>query len=255
MLICFQGSPEWIQRLIRVLQDRGLDISHVLLTHWHRDHTGGAPDLVAFDPSFAHRIYKNQPDRDQNPIEDGQVFAVEGATIRAVFTPGHAVDHMCFLLEEENALFTGDNVLGHGYSVVMDLAVYMNSLDYMAAKGCATGYPGHGAKIANLPAKMHEYIHHNEVRIQKVLSALTWKGTGMKGGMTLQEIIRSIYGDVQGDIADYALAPFLTQILWKLAEDGKVGFSPGEPKKARWFGLGGVRKATSIAASVVSDSD
>lgn len=204
-------------------------------------------------------MYKNQPDRDQNPISDGQIFAVEGATIRAVFTPGHAIDHMCFLLEEENALFTGDNVLGHGFSVVMDLAVYMRSLDCMAAQGCESGYPAHGAKILNLPAKMKEYIHHNEFRVQQVVSALSWNGReGVKvrrDGMTLLEIIRSIYGDVPKEIIDNALVPFLTQVLWKLAEDRKVGFSPGEPKKRRWFGLGVAHRATSVAASVVSDSD
>lgn len=113
---------------------------------------------------------------------------------------------MCFVLEEENALFTGDNVLGHGFSVVMDLAVYMRSLDSMVAQGCASGYPAHGAKIVNLPAKMQEYIHHNEFRIQQVRSALSWHcAKGAKGGMTLQEIIQSIYGNVPKEIVDNAI--------------------------------------------------
>ncbi|EFY95629.1 metallo-beta-lactamase family protein [Metarhizium robertsii] len=234
-----EGLPCWIERVIRVLEDRQLDLSFILLTHWHGDHTGGVPDLISHNPDWADRVYKNRPDRGQNPIADGQIFSVEGATIRAVFTPGHAIDHMCFVLEEENALFTGDNVLGHGFSVVMDLAVYMRSLDSMVAQGCASGYPAHGAKIANLPAKMQEYIHHNEFRIQQVSSALAWHcAKGAKGGMTLQEIIQSIYGNVPKEIVDNALVPFLSQVLWKLAEDRKVGFSPGEPKKRRWFGLG-----------------
>ncbi|KAK2596151.1 hypothetical protein QQS21_006428 [Conoideocrella luteorostrata] len=254
-----EGLPCWIDRLSQVLEDRRLELSHILLTHWHGDHTGGVADIISYKPEISSRIYKNQPDRDQNPISDGQVFAVEGATVRAIFTPGHAIDHMCFLLEEENALFTGDNVLGHGFSVVMDLAVYMRSLEYMAAQSCAAGYPAHGAKIANLPAKMQEYIQHNEFRVEQVYSALSWNARdGPKqgtGGMTLQEIIRSIYGEVPKEIVDNALAPFLTQVLWKLAEDRKVGFAPGEAKKRRWFGLGVLPRSTSLAASVVSDSD
>ena len=69
----------------------------------------------------------------QKAIADGQVFRVEGATVRAPFTPGHAHDHMCFELEEENALFTGDNVLGHGQSVFEDLGLFTKSLENMAS--------------------------------------------------------------------------------------------------------------------------
>ena len=56
-----------------------------------------------------------------------------------------------------------------------------------------------------------------------------------KGGMMLPEIVRSIYGDVPADVVEKALAPFLTQVLWKLAEDRNVRFEPGEPTKRRWF--------------------
>ncbi|KAK2877753.1 hypothetical protein FQN49_001229 [Arthroderma sp. PD_2] len=239
-----EGLPCWIDRIVRLLEERKLDLEYVLLTHWHGDHTGGVLDLIAYNPEFASRIYKCQPDRDQNPIVDGQIFQVEGATVQAVFTPGHAIDHMSFLLEEENALFTGDNVLGHGYSVVQDLSVYMNSLARMETLQCTAGYPAHGAKILDLPAKMREYINHNEFRVEQVFTTLSWHSrdvTNLKqarrAGMTLPEIVRSIYGDIPMDLVENAIIPFLSQVLWKLAEDRKVGFEPGEPKKRRWFGL------------------
>lgn len=187
-------------------------------------------------------MYKNQPDCGQKDIVEGQVFRVEGATIRAVFSPGHAVDHMCFVLEEENALFTGDNVLGHGYSVVQDLGTYMESLAHMSEQQCAAGYPAHGAKINDLPAKMKDYVHHKEFRVQQVFTTLTRRkselercGKAGRSGMTLQEIVSSIYGSVPIDVFEKALAPFLTQVLWKLAEDHKVGFKPGKPAERRWF--------------------
>ncbi|RMD42782.1 hypothetical protein DV735_g2315, partial [Chaetothyriales sp. CBS 134920] len=237
-----EGEPIWIERIARFVEQYQVEISHILLTHWHGDHTGGVPDLVTYNPKLASRVYKNQPDYGQNDISEGQIFSVQGATLRAVFSPGHAVDHMCFVLEEENALFTGDNVLGHGFSVVQDLGTYMKSLALMADQGCAVGYPAHGAKIQDLPAKMQEYIKHKEFRVRQVFSTLERnkareqsQGRPGKGGMTLQEIVQSIYGSVSEDIFANALAPFLTQVLWKLAEDYKIGFEPGDPGKRRWF--------------------
>ena len=234
--------PCWIERVARFVEERQLDISHILLTHWHGDHTGGVPDLIAYDNQLASRVYKNQPDCGQRDIADGQVFQVEGATIRAIFTPGHSIDHMCFFLEEENSLFTGDNVLGHGYSVVQDLGIYMKSLAHMAQLNCAAGYPAHGAKINDLPAKMQDYINHKEFRVSQVFSTLVRSKSQMesqgqkgRGGMTLNEIVRSIYGNVPDEVVEKALAPFLNQVLWKLAEDRKVGFEPGEATKRRWF--------------------
>ena len=104
---------------------------------------------------------------------------------------------MCFVLEEEGALFTGDNVLGHGYSVVQDLNTYMKSLRVMAREGCDIGYPAHGAEIEDLPAKMVEYINHKEFRVRQVFAALARSkseleeiGKAGKGGMTLNQIVR-----------------------------------------------------------------
>ncbi|KAJ6443397.1 metallo-beta-lactamase domain protein [Purpureocillium lavendulum] len=245
-----QGTNTYLvgsDRITALLAERKIDIAYVLLTHWHGDHTGGVPDLIKRNPKMASRIYKDRPDRNQNPIRDGQLFQVEGASVRAVSTPGHANDHMCFLLEEENALFTGDNVLGHGFSVVQDLAEYMRSLARMAALGCAAGYPAHGDRIHNLPAKMREYINHNQMRVDRVFSALSWSKDASsavakppRAGMTLPEIARFIYGDVPPDLVENAIVPFLLQVLWKLTEDRKVGFEPGDIMKRRWFGLCGV---------------
>ncbi|CEL01269.1 Putative AdaB [Aspergillus calidoustus] len=237
-----QGKPIWIRRLIKVLEGRNIDIAYVLLTHWHGDHTGGVPSLVAYDKSLSTRVYKNRPDKGsgQKNILDGQTFRVEGATIRAVFTPGHAVDHMCFLLEEENALFTGDNVLGHGYSVVEDLGAYIDSLTRMANLRCPLGYPAHGEKIVDLPSRMKEYIQHKEFRIRQVFSTLERsqmsgerQGRG-RGGMTIRELVEAMYGNVPESV-EKALVPFLSQALGKLAEDRKVGFEAGEPTNRRWF--------------------
>jgi len=227
--------------LTALLRDRNLDISHILLTHWHGDHTSGVPDLIAYNPDFASRIYKNQPDRGQHPIEDGQIFQTESATVRAVFTPGYAVDHMCFVLEEESALFTGDNVLDHGYSVTEDLGTNMRSLGYIEDQHCAVGYPAHGVKIENLPLKIKQYIWHKKTRERLIYTALVRHkvkavkaGQNGKGSLTTRELVVSLHGDVPDSIFKTALEPSTTEVLWKLAEDRKVGFEMDRGNK-RWF--------------------
>lgn len=172
------------------------------------------------------------PDPDQQDIAEGQTFEVEGATVRAVHTPGHAIDHMCFVLEQENALFSGDNVLGHGYSVVQDLGIYMRSIVKMTALKCLIGYPAHGARIESLPDKMREYIAHKKVRMKQVMSALRAKG---RSGMTLTEVAKFIYGDIPRETIERAILPFLTQVMWKLAEDRAVAFVPGDSATRKWF--------------------
>ncbi|OCL13960.1 Metallo-hydrolase/oxidoreductase [Glonium stellatum] len=236
-----QGMPIWAKNIINVLEDRKLEISHVLLTHWHGDHTGGVPDLISYNSKLASRIYKNQPDHGQRKIEDGQTFETEGATVRAVFTPGHAIDHMCFVLEEENALFTGDNILGHGYTVVQDLGTYMNSLNYMDNQNCRVGYPAHGVKLENLPQKIKECRRQKELREKQIYSALLRNkaklvkaGQSGKGSLTIREIAYSLHGEVPDEVFELALEPFTTEVLWKLAEDRKVGFELSGGYR-RWF--------------------
>jgi hydrolase len=232
--------PVWSQRLVEILKEGDLYISQVLLTHWHGDHTGGVPDLIEYDTTLADRIYKDHPDPGQNDIEDGQVFAVQGATVKALFTPGHAIDHMCFLLEEENALFTGDNVLGHGFTVVEDLAVYLQSLEIMADQGCIIGYPAHGVRIGNLPAKLNQYIRQRRGREKLIYAALLdnsangGRNAKTKSGLTIREIVGKVHGDIPKQLLQSAIEPSTMEILQMLAGTRKVGFVKLSGTQ-RWF--------------------
>lgn len=195
------------------------------------------PDLIAYDPRLASRIYKNQPSPGQLPIEDGQIFRTEGATIRALFTPGHAVDHMCFILEEENALFTGDNVLGHGYSVAEDLGEYMKSLEIMRKQDCTVGYPAHGIKILDLPRTIQLYIRHKKLRERQIYNALTKADRSQhntKGSLTSRELVHALHGELPEELFKNAFEPFMTESLWKLAEERKVGFEVVRGGR-KWF--------------------
>ncbi|KAL9099859.1 MAG: hypothetical protein Q9163_004695 [Psora crenata] len=240
-----QGIPEWADIISATLAAHNITLSHVLLTHWHGDHTGGVPDLLQLYPFLTSSIYKNSPGRGQQPIADGEVFRVEGATIRAVHSPGHSHDHMCFILEEENALFTGDNVLGHGSSAVEELDIYMKSLRVMQAEGCAIGYPAHGDVLPDLPAKLSGEIAQKLRRERQVLQGLDrirerQKRSGQrgKGSVTVKELVTEIHGDgINEGVSEMVLEPFIDEVLGKLAADGKVGFELHAGSK-KWFAVG-----------------
>lgn len=136
-----EGKASWSQCLSSVLASESATVSQAVITHWHHDHVGGVKDLFSLCPKVT--VYKNDPASGQNPIHDGQIFKTEGATMRAFHCPGHTTDHMAFVLEEENAMFTGDNVLGHGTAVFEDLAVYLDSLSRMREQFHGRAYPGH----------------------------------------------------------------------------------------------------------------
>lgn len=237
-----QGIPEWAELIASTFSSLGITLSHVLLTHWHGDHTGGVPDLIRLYPHLEGAIYKHTPDKTQQPIVDGQVFRVEGATVRAVHAPGHSHDHMCFILEEENAMFTGDNVLGHGTAAVEILPTWMESLRVMQGHGCGIGYPAHGEVIADLGRKIALELEVKERREKKILGTLgrlrkEGRKEGRKGSVTVGELVREMYGDALDEaVREKAIEPFTDEVLRKLAGDGKVAFEVRGGRR-KWFAI------------------
>ncbi|KAJ5697003.1 metallo-beta-lactamase domain protein [Penicillium majusculum] len=174
-------------------------------------------------PHLADRIYKGSPEHEL-PIEDGQIFRVEGATVRAVHRPGHSHDHVCFVLEEENAMFTGDIVLGHGTSTIEQL-----------------GYPAQGAVIPDLNGKIVTELAQKarwENQCLKGLGRIQKKGlTERLVSVTVSELINTIHGPrVDEEVQKMVLEPFMEEVLRKLAEDGKVAFRVTKGVKT-WFAL------------------
>lgn len=115
----------------------------------------GAIHDLEFDFQFDH-------------IFHGDTFRIDSEhDIQALFTPGHAKDHMCFYFPAENALFTGDNILGGSSAVVEDLNIYLRSLENMKQTGAEILYPAHGP-VENFDT-FDKYLNHRRKRIQEIL--------------------------------------------------------------------------------------
>lgn len=229
-----EGKPSWISAVKKTLALEKASISTALLTHWHHDHVSGIKNLLEYSPET--KVHKNKPEEGWLDISDGQKFTVEGATVTAVHTPGHTVDHMALLLEEEDAMFTGDNVLGHGTGVFEDLGTYLASLEKMKTLFNGRAYPGHGQVISDGPTKISEYIQHRRKREEQVIHTLRTKraevsvSDGVDGGdcsaWTAMELVKVIYNDVPETLHP-AAAGGVVQILSKLEREGKVSLEGG----------------------------
>lgn len=235
-----EGKPSWIAALKKTLAEEKATVTSALISHWHPDHVGGIADLLSASPTT--RIFKNQPDQTQADIEDGQVFGLSwdkdhdhdetasSLSLTAYHTPGHTTDHMVFLLAQENALFTADNVLGQGTAVFEDLATYLQSLERMRRLPgfTARAYPGHGPVIEDGRAKIAEYIAHRQQREDQIVQALRAE-SGSQEGWEPMQLVKVIYRDVPENLHLPALGGVM-QVLRKLEKEGTVKQREGE----RW---------------------
>ncbi len=237
-----QGSRAYPQVLTRAMAAAGCEgLQEIVLTHGHVDHRGGIAQLVdRFGPL---RVSKLPGPEDGDPgveitrIDDGARIETEGATLVALHTPGHASDHLCFWLEEESALFSGDNVLGVGTTVIPaedgDLSLYLESLERLAAMQPGRIYPAHGPLIEEGVAKLREYLAHRAQRETQILTALR-EGSA---ATTARALVSRIYTDVP-ELLHAAAAQSVTANLLKLEREGRVRRhvdSGGSPAVlARW---------------------
>jgi ribonuclease/clavin/mitogillin len=229
------GIPKWAENLPHGLREvAGADeLERVVLTHAHQDHIGGMRDVTRL---FGRLEVLKRPWPTAGPddaagtpitaIDDGTVIATEGATLKAVFTPGHAPDHLCYYLVEEKALFTGDLILGAGTTVIPDetgdLGQYMDSLRRLLTLEVEKIYPAHGPVIHNARQKILEYIAHRELRERQILAALSY------GPLDVMGIVRQIYSDVPGFLHP-AAAQSVRSHLRKLLSEGRV-----QEHETRW---------------------
>ena len=231
-----QGLPAYLPVLEHALARAGCRIQEIALTHGHPDHNGGVPALLErFGPlrvsKRPHARFDAASPAPITPIDDGSRLHTEGATLRAIHAPGHAEDHLCFVLEEEQSLFSGDNVLGVGTTVIPseggDLGDYMRSLARLQEEAPRVIYPAHGPRIDDGVAKLAEYVAHRHEREREILEAL--RG----GARTIPEIVARVY-------AAYPVALHLPARhsvcahLRKLERETRVRRDGAVPLDARW---------------------
>jgi ribonuclease/clavin/mitogillin len=220
-----QGVPGYVAVLERAMERAGCEgLQEIVLTHGHVDHLGGVAQVLE---RFGALPVSKLPWADFDgatpvtlrAIADGAVVRTEGATLRAVHTPGHAPDHLCFVLEEERALFSGDNVLGVGTTVIPresgDLGDYMRSLQRLLDEAPGRIYPAHGPCIEDGVARLRAYIAHRHERERQILEALAL------GAAPIATLVKRVYTDVP-EVLHAAAAHSVAAHLEKLEREGAV---------------------------------
>jgi glyoxylase-like metal-dependent hydrolase (beta-lactamase superfamily II) len=217
-------------------------VSHVLITHTHKDHCGGArrfaarvrapiygagPHPVADKahdaPPFEEGAdYHFRPDK---ALEDGALVHGVGWTLEAVATPGHLSNHLCFALLEEKTLFTGDHVMGWSTTVVAppegDMGAYLASLEKLLARQDVRYLPTHGAPIEKPTPFVRAIRTHRLMRDAQIIEQLR------QGRTQIRDIVPAIYVDIDRRLHGAAALNVLAHLI-RLVNVGAV-ISAGEP--------------------------
>jgi glyoxylase-like metal-dependent hydrolase (beta-lactamase superfamily II) len=189
---------------------RGETVTHIFVTHTHRDHSPAVPAIKAATGALVlaegpHRAARplnvgeaprldasNDTDfRPDRALADGEVVTGAGWTIEAVATPGHTANHMAFAYKEADLVFSGDHVMAWSTPIVAPpdgaMSDYMASLHKLAQRTEAVYLPGHGGMVRNAPSFVQHYIRHRQGREASILHRLT------KGEADIPTIVRAIY--------------------------------------------------------------
>lgn len=217
-----KNKQEYIGELKKVLAEESIVIDNIVVTHWHYDHIGGLEDVKSI-LNNGHKSWK-YPRSDEkedvhsiNYLNDGQELSVEGASLRVHHTPGHTTDHIVLHLEEENAVFSGDCILGEGTTVFEDLYDYMRSLSHILQMNPSIIYPGHGPVIEAPTEKIQQYINHRNMRESQIKEVLSERSNLL----TEMEIVKILYKDTPESLYQ-AAAKNVNQHLLKLEKEGTV---------------------------------
>ena len=191
------------------------DLSAVLVTHTHIDHAPLANPLARdFDvPSVGH-----QPGPHFEPdirLLDGAVFDVGVLSIEVIHTPGHSDDHLCF--RAEDALFTGDHIMGGSSVMVEEMGPYLSSLERLRGTGLSRLHPGHGDEMGDPDKVIDWYLAHRRQRHEQIYEAIR------SGTRTVQDIVERVYTDVDSSLHPLA-ARSVSAHIKLLSEEGRIAF-------------------------------
>jgi glyoxylase-like metal-dependent hydrolase (beta-lactamase superfamily II) len=219
--------PEHMDAILAGLP--GERVTRIFVTHTHRDHSPGAAmlkqrtgaEIIGCPPHFSARELAlgetnkldAANDLDYRPdrlLAHGETVAGDGYTIRALATPGHTMNHVCFELVEEKALFTGDHIMGWSTSIVAPpdgaMRPYLDSLEFLRGEDHAIYWPGHGGPVTQPQRFLRALLHHRRVREISILGSLD------AGPITIPDIVEKVYEKLDPRLKGAAALSTLAQL-------------------------------------------
>jgi glyoxylase-like metal-dependent hydrolase (beta-lactamase superfamily II) len=202
-------DEQHLQRVLDVVARRGARVLLTLLTHGHADHAESARRFGELTGAPVRAI---GPGHDG--LGDGDRLTVDGLDLVVVATPGHTGDSLSFLLAAENALLTGDTILGRGTAMVAwpdgELSAYLHSLrriEAMTGAGEVTRIlPGHGPTVPDAAGVVRYYLDHRLERLEQVRAAVAVSGADVDG------VLEAVYAEVPHELWPAARLSVLAQL-------------------------------------------
>lgn len=223
---------QWMLRGYLAAVERA-EVALAGITHHHLDHSGNlkfiretyrADVLVHGDgvPLLEGKL----PDAGVETLREGQVIDLGGGTrLQVLVTPGHSVDSVCYYLEAEGVLFTGDTLLGSSTTTVWELGPYMASLErLLTLPNLSVICPGHGPLVHDPRERIGQYIEHRNMRERQIVAALA-----QSGEHTSWEIMLKLYPEIDTRLRRAANNNVETH-LRKLAGEGRLKAHGGVPR-------------------------
>jgi glyoxylase-like metal-dependent hydrolase (beta-lactamase superfamily II) len=211
----------------------GERVTHVFTTHTHLDHSPlahplaawagckvfGRPDPSGFIPGASLEEDGEEGFMPDILVNDGDTFTGPGWTLEAITTPGHMSNHVCYALKEENALFSGDHIMGWSTTVISppdgNMGDYYRSLAKIRARNLDTLWPTHGPPVKEVNAFIDAYVAHRHAREEAIVARL-------KAGDTLiPDMVKVIYKDVDARLHAPAAHSVLAHMI-HLVEAGRA---------------------------------